>query len=276
MTSTAQTYQELQQGVAYESLSKIQVSSVGIKLRVPDGWSGALPQGSDYFVMDNNDVAASCFLLVDQWDESQVRLLMSQYIPLDEFSGLNPTGELSENDGLLICDYTVASQSINSNAFVVGKIGDHGFSVAVVLLAASELIDTLKKSMIDLMNSVEFSPPATTPANPAGAEISDWEAYMKGRYIVYMKTESGYSEEEKIWLCSDGSFARYHSDSYLSGGFSYAGQVPERYGKWGVSGNTLELNFEDGTQGTYSLEIYEDSLYLNGRKWFRDTNERCQ
>jgi hypothetical protein len=277
MEATSQSYTDLQEGQIYPANSRVQIATLGIKFQVPQGWKGALPQGSSYFVMDSDDGLATTFLMVDNWTGDQLLQLMSQYIALDEVSGLTPAGQVRNTGGKYLCQYTVNGSMPPLHAYAVGKPGDHGYSVAAVILSAPENLESKKESIVNFMDSFILTAPDQVAVAAQSGGITDWKEYMTGRYIVYMKTESGYSEEEKIWLCTDGSFARYHSDSYMSGGdFSYAGEVPEKYGKWDVMGNTLFLNYEDGTQGQYTLAIYEDSLYLNDRKWFRDTNERCQ
>jgi hypothetical protein len=102
---------------------------------------------------------------------------------------------------------------------------------------------------------------------------------MRGRYIAYFFTGSGYHEKSEIWLCSDGSFQRSSDGGGFGGGASgaYAGSGQ---GRWSASGTQpakgeLRLQFSDGVS-SYTLALEGGDLYLDGSKWLRGDNEYCR
>jgi hypothetical protein len=112
---------------------------------------------------------------------------------------------------------------------------------------------------------------------------------MRGRYIVYYYTGSGYHEEDHIWLCSDGTYYRSNSSGGFGGGASGRWQATGTKPEVGIltlttgpgvfRGDTTFGSWEENTgpsQTSFKLSIQDNKLYLNGSKWFRDNNQRCQ
>ena len=164
-------------------------------------------------------------------------------------------------------------------AYAVGKAGSHGMGVGVVLLAAPDRLEGLISAMDKLISSAKLEKPVAPLVASEPDFTGDWKAYMTGRHIHYLKTANGLSSSTKIWLCSDGSFAFYSSDNYMSNDayteFSGSVRSGDRIGSYDVIGNTLVLNFDDGDQHEYTLELTDEGLFLNGYRYFRVDNDRC-
>ena len=177
-------------------------------------------------------------------------------------------------------------------------LGKHGVSVALIGLGFSA--DEPGKTLAKLTKSVRFQAPQQAQQSQAGVVSGGsgqkWSDYMRGRYIVYYYTGSGYHEEDHIWLCSDGSYYRSNSSGGFGGGASgaFGGKAA---GRWDVNGTLpgdgiLTLTTGPGvsqgsttfgdwsetrgpSQASFRLSLQNNKLYLDGSKWFRDKNQRC-
>jgi hypothetical protein len=178
-------------------------------------------------------------------------------------------------------------------------VGKYGISVAFIGLGFSS--GEPEKTLARLAKTVRFEAPKQAQQNQpgvaSGGSGQSWSDYMRGRYIAYYYTGSGYQEEDHIWLCNDGSYYRSNSSGGFGGGASgaFGGNAT---GKWKVTGampgegvltlitgpsvfegNTTFGEWTEGkgpSQTSFRLSLQNNKLYLNGTKWFRDVNKRCQ
>jgi hypothetical protein len=293
---------EIQQGQQYAAGTLLESSAAGMALSVPAGWVAGWPQGSGMLLLARSDNQGSIFVYVDEFDTDSARQLMAQPVPLGNGITLTPkSAPVTAGDGTLNADYTVSGASADLHGRISTRIGQHGVGAAFIVIATGNAIDSVRNTAASLVGSVRFSQPAVAQAATGGDDgvTGSWQDYMRGRYVVRYYTGSGYTEEEHIWLCSDGSFYRQTSSGGFGGGASGAfagkghgswkargstdsvGELILQYGAGSVSetGTTFGEWTEQGAGGervTFSLQFSEGYLYLNDRKWFRDGNQRCQ
>jgi hypothetical protein len=287
---------ELSTGVVYQAGTVVQSSEIGLSLTIPSDWQGALPQGMNAFVMQKQGAQDTIVVQAEQMDKQSVVSLMNQPITLDQGITLVPRGKTTENSGVVSGKYSVTGQYSNARGEILAVVGKYGVSVALIGLGFSP--GEPENTLAALVSTVKFEAPRQARQNQASAGSSQsWSEYMRGRYIVYYYTGSGYHEEDHIWLCSDGSYHRSNSSGGFGGGASgaFGGKAT---GKWQVTGvmpgeGVLTLAtgpgvFEGNTtfgdwkeergpsQASFRLTLQNNKLHLNGSKWFRDTNQRCQ
>jgi hypothetical protein len=164
-----------------------------------------------------------------------------------------------------------------AKGYAIGRLSP--FQSGAVVVGVSETADyspDFEQQIIQFAKQIQFFAPKS--ATNSNGSIGEWSTYMKGRKLVYMKSETGFYMKINIYLCSDGSF-RYSDNS---GGFGNGASIAANAGytgKWQANGNgnngTLTLNYNDGSTKTYNTEIRDDGLYLNGTRYFRDTNDLC-
>lgn len=300
LVSTPNLYAvELSPGVLYESGTRLQSSELGLSLTIPSGWQGALPQDVDAFVIQKQGAQDTILVRADQVDKQSILSMMNQPIALDQGMILMPMGKAVEKPGVIEGKYTVSGQHAEARAEIKTVLGKHGVSVALIGLGFSE--GEPSKTLAKLAKTVRLEAPQHAQQSQAGAASGGsgqkWSDYMRGRYIVYYYTGSGYHEEDHIWLCSDGSYYRSSSSGGFGGGASgaFGGKAA---GRWQVKGTLpgegiLTLTTGPGvsegsttfgdwsetrgpSQASFRLSLQNNKLYLDGSKWFRDTNQRCQ
>jgi hypothetical protein len=290
---------ELSPGVVYEAGTIVQSSELGLSLTIPSGWQGAWPQGVDAFIIQKQGAQDIILVQGDQVDKQTIVSMMNQPIALEQGITLIPVGKAVEKSGIISGKYSVSGQYANADAEIKSLIGKHGVSVALIGLGFSA--GEPRRTLAKLTETLKFMPPRQASQNQSdvssGGSGQAWSDYMRGRYIVYYYTGSGYHEEDHIWLCSDGSYYRSNSSGGFGGGASgaYGGKAS---GRWQVTGTLPETGvliltsgpgvFEGSTtfgdwteargpsQATFELSLQNDKLHLNGTQWFRDANQRCQ
>jgi len=148
--------------------------------------------------------------------------------------------------------------------------------------------DGAYKIGLAVANSVAFpgAVAATSPApRPPGSvpptSDSPWAARLNNKHLLYLYSGNGYFEERHYYICSSGTF--YYKAG--SGGFtpgnsdggSYAGRSGNS-GRWGVSGSTLVLQYQNGNVVRLNLTERQKSseIGLNGNRYFIEPQPNCQ
>lgn len=295
---------EVQQGVVYNSGTRIESSQIGVAFTIPESWQGAWPNGSQFFVLESSTLKANLFLMFDQVSKQQLQQIMSQTIPLDSGISLQPISRPINHSDRLESHYSVMGAPQAMSAFVSGREFRPGFSVAVIALSQSnnKAVEQIASSLIGSIETKAITASqasASTQTATSNSGGQPWKDYMKGRYIARYYTGSGYSEKEQLWLCSDGTFY----SSFNAGGYSMNGasgaSANSGQGRWHAEGNTsgtgtLILQFgagkvveghgpgfdwtessAGGERWTYQLNL-KDKLYLNDSQWLRGNNDYCK
>lgn len=280
-TSLAQNFEEISHNKIYQSNDKVKSSQLGFYFKIPNGWRGGLMDGSSVFVMDRLDELASAYLIVDFASKDELQSVLSNYIPMDDYSGLTPNGKLkAEADGSYSNQFTYESYQGTYSARAIGRVGEFGVSSIAIIIFDQSNYESAELDLDMICREMTFKEPSQKVNSNSNSirNNNDWGNYMRGRHIKYMKTDNGLSEKDAIWLCSDGSYARYNTTNYISSGAAMnfdAHQSGEEFGNWEVNGSRLILKSKNGGQQSFTLELMDDKLYMNGVQYFRLNNERC-
>jgi hypothetical protein len=253
-------------------------------------------------VLARTDNQGSIFVYVDEFTADSAAQLMAQPVPLGNGVILTPlTAPVTAADASLSAEYTVSGAPQALRGLILTRIGVHGIGAAFIVVATGNAFDGVQATANAVAGSVQFRQPAVAQVSTGGSEGDggNWQDYMRGRYVVRFYTGSGYTEEEHIWLCSDGSFYRQTSSGGFGGGASGAfggkgqgswrargstnaiGELVLQYGAGSISETNTTFGewAEQGGGGDrirFSLQLSDGKLYLDERKWFRDANQRCQ
>ncbi len=295
---------EVREGGVYAAGTRVESSQLGLSFTIPIGWQGQWPTGGEMFVLTSMAGQGYIFVYVDNMNAATVQSLMSQRIPLDQGIVLNPKGSPVQSRGAWVADYDVIGSTQPLSGHIETRIGPHGIGVAFISVAPKQSTGVVNRIVQALAGETQFKAPkqstaSVTTSGKSDGGVNNWQEYMRGRYIVRYYTGSGYHEEDHLWLCSDGTFMRSGS----SGGFSSSGASgaygSQAQGKWQAKGSTsgsgtltLAYNpgrifegsttFGDWTETsagggnvTFNLALNNKKLYLDGKQWLRDRNQRC-
>lgn len=290
---------EVKQGVIYQAGTLVESSELGAAFNIPQGWQGAWPPGTEFFVLESSNLQANMFMLFDTLSKQQLSEQMSQTIALDGGIALQPQGAPTSKNKLLSGRYTVIGSPQSMQAYVVARELRTGLSVALIALsrASASQVDQVADSLLAAMQSRAVKLAQPQLSNTAGGQ--SWQEYMRGRYIARFYTGSGYHEKQELWLCSDGTFY----SSFNAGGFSMSGAsgAIENGGRglWKAQGSTagtgtLILQFGAGKVSQGSAPGFDwsessaggerrvhqlalnDKLYLDNKQWLRGDNNYCR
>ncbi|WP_431686447.1 hypothetical protein [Hahella sp. NBU794] len=295
LCATSATAVEVQQNQLYEGGTLIESGSLGLSFKVPDGWQGAWPAGSELFVLESQALKANIFVYIDQSGEQALMQQMAQPVPLDASVVLYPKSAPQKRNGRLTADYSIGNMP-NMEGRISAVTGKGSTSVALIAVADQSTAAQVWKVAETVASSVKFSAPK--PLAQGGGD-GGWSTYMRGRHIVRYYTGSGYHEEEHIWLCSNGEFYRSGNSGGYGGGASGAtgsqgsgrweaqgsmnaqGRLILQYGPgYSMQGSTPGFDWNESGPGgervTFTLALANNKLYLDGTQWLRDGNNRCQ
>lgn len=286
--------EELEQGRLYAGGTELTSQSLGIRFTLPPGWQGGSPPGSELFILESAQLSARILLYMDEGTLGEMREQASQPIQLDWQTTLTPKGTPTEADGILRAEFAVSQQNVEAS--VLGREARPGLLITATTLSQAgqfAAAETFARGIVEDFNATP--PPAPqTVASPGG-----WDAVLRGAHLLRLYTGSGYSEEEHIYLCSDGSFHRSNNSGGFGNGASGASGA-QGLGRWRsegdpATGGTLFLVYGAGTVSsisgpgfdqrrteaggetvTFSLHFDGKKLMVNNRRWFRDTNNFCQ
>lgn len=248
--------------------------SSGLTVYAPAGWAGqavdatrALMQGPD----------GNSLILASVVDTNGGDLRAELANPIDAGSGivLSPSGTPRADGSGLTNDFSVSGTAIPARGVAYGRMLGDGRALVVLALGPSSSLDALRAAARPVYASARIGRSAT-----ASAGSGSWTAYLKGRALVRFYSGNGYSERHDLWLCSDGNFARRaDGGGFDMGGTSgaFEGGV---VGAWTASGSTsgvgtLTLVATDGSRSQYAVSMGSDGVYLDGVRWMRGDNERC-
>ncbi|PCJ86860.1 MAG: hypothetical protein COA54_07085 [Thiotrichaceae bacterium] len=276
LSSTTCFAEEVQQGKIYPAGAYVESSHTGIGLTIPQGWQGAWPSGSEMFVLESTALKANIFMAMQASDENSLKVWMSNTIALDTSVQLQPASSLKKAGNIYTANYTVVGAP-QLSAYIAAQIVPPANGLAFIALSA----DATKTRQVEkvtrtLAGALTIKPVATQTTNTGSGF---WQDYFKGGYIVRYFSGSGYTEQQHLWLCSDGSF-QY---KFSSGGYSMSGasgaSSSRSDGRWSANGASenegqLILQHSNGNQKSYRVSLGKE-LKLNGKKWLPDTNKVC-
>jgi hypothetical protein len=214
----------------------------------------------------------------DQATEAEARQQLAAPVDLGGGVVLTPSGAVQEiASGHLTSSYSVSGAESEFVGTVDVRLTQAGLAVAFVLLSPAAAVGGHLESMREFAFSLGVTEP--TPQSTGGGD--EWDPFLRGAYLAQYFTATGYTESFELWLCSDGVFYYNGQAGGFGGGASGAAQTTDR-GVWSASGSgrtgTLVLEWSNGERSTMDLEYdYEQNrTFMNGERWLRGDNERCQ
>ncbi len=276
---------EIQAGRVYPGGSRLEIAAYGVAFTVPAHWKGALPGGSEVFVMQP-DADPQVYILAsgEAATRAEVAKLMASPIDLGDGLTLHPSTGLVERGEALAGRYEVRGGARPLSAYSEALSGAHGVSVAFTLIAAPGSLAQHEAVVRTLIDGTDLGAGDATVSGSAPAGAGDaqerWDVYLKGKHILRYYTAPGYTEEQYLWLCSDGTFLKGRKSGGFGGGASgaYQGKVS---GRWAATGagehGRLTLRYDDGTESGHDLrwDYDKNRLYVDGKRWLHGTNDLC-
>jgi len=197
---------------------------------------------------------------------------------------LHPIAEVVGRGGALVGRYEVRGAPQRLSAYSEAVSGERGVTVAFTLIAAPGSLAQHEAIVQTLVAGTDLGAGdgAVTDREAADTDDADgrWDVYLKGKHILRYYTATGFTEENYLWLCSDGTFRKRRQSGGFGGGASGAHQG-EVTGRWTATGSgeygRLTLRYGDGTTSEHELrwDYDKNKLYVDGKRWLHGTNDFC-
>jgi len=275
-TTTAQSEAnsvEATENKIFEGNTRLKVSSKGMAFTIPQGWRGGVSENS--IALENTDVGY-IVVVVDDDSEQQSRTIMSNTMDMGDGIFLQPNSQVSKQGNILFAEYEVYGTGKPTVGYVIKWFGDNGKGFAIIGVGLTNKKADLKSAVNAMSDSLRMFQAKANNNSPVASNDSNnyWAQQLGGLRLTYFNTQTGYSEKFVITLCSNGAFTRSSNTSgFDNQGFSAAVQGGGD-GNWETSGNQnsgqLQLNYNDGDVGSYSIEVNDEGLFLNGERYFRE------
>lgn len=276
---------EPQPGQVYSGGTEISVASLGIMFVIPENWKGALSPEGESFLMEPPNATATMFAIADTMSRDEAFSTMQGPIPLTDTVQLVLKGQVNRGSDDMSAKYSV-SNNPQLTALAKARAGKNGTSIAFFLVSSVADMKTQSLNLEKVFGSLvmenvkPMTPAASTAATGSGSTDKSWQTYLKGKHIVRFFTGSGYSEEQQIWLCSNGQYVRRFDSGGFGGGAS--GAFQGNYdGSWHATGEgghgQLILQAQGNQVSTYDLrwDYQKNQLFVDGKRWLHDKNNVC-
>lgn len=286
LLNTAVSAVELQAGQVYDGGSEISVASLGIRFTIPENWKGALMEGGEGFLMESSSGSATIVAIADSISENEAYTRLQGPLTLSNAIQLVLDGKVKREGNKMSASYHV-TYNPQLKAQVKALSAANGTSIAFFLVTSATELAGYKQQLEQVFSSLVIdAPKITTPLisqTKINSEDSDrsWSGYLKGKHIVRYFTSSGYTEEQHIWLCSNGQYVRRFNSGGFGGGAS--GAFQGNYdGQWSAEGEgeqgRLVLVTADNQASSYQLrwDYEKNQLFVDGKRWLHDRNNICQ
>lgn len=265
------------------SSTATKASDVQYSFEAPDGWKRTANQ--DAHMMTSP--AGGVIIIVKPHAENDYAKAV-RTTEIDSTYTVVGEPKNMENGGK---SFRVTKQLANGTTGVVDvfiMLSPNGGGVIVMALSGPANSDSAYKVGSSVANSVSFSgtqnapsPRASQPTRSQPMGDSPWQTALSNKHLLYLYSGNGYFEERHYYLCSSGVFYyKAGSGGYTPGnsdGGSYAGRSGNS-GKWGVSGSTLVLQFQNGNVAQFNLTERQarNEVGLNGKRYFVEAWPNCQ
>ncbi len=255
---------ELKPGVSYQGPQTIRVASEGIAFGLGPGWVGQLPPQAEAMVIQHRERPGVMLASVRRATKAEATATMSAPIPIEPGLTMVPTGNVKARGNVLTADYSAGEL----RGFALARLHRDGRVVAVVGLAPAAAMKGLKAAIRALGKSVRFMKikPAVA-ASPAGSLA---EA-LAGRKLHRFFGDYGYREHQTMTLCRNGRFFYNMEAGGVTRGMGSGAASSNGQGRWSISGDQLQLRWDNGGTRTYRVQQQDGKLLLNGNKWLRES-----
>lgn len=285
LLSTPVSAVEPQPGQIYTGGTEISAASLGIRFTIPANWKGALSPTGESFLMEPPSATATMFAIADAISADEAFALMQGPVPLTDTVQLVLDGQVKRDSKGMSAKYYVSFNS-QLKAEARALSASNGTSISFFLVSFAAEMKTLRPQLDKVFSSLvidskKSAKPATNQIETgSGDSDKSWLTYFKGKHIARYFTGSGYTEEQHIWLCSNGQYIRRFNSGGFGGGAS--GAFQGNYdGSWTATGvgeyGQLILRSPDNQASTYNLrwDYDKNRLFVDGKQWLPDKNSVC-
>lgn len=269
--------------IAWSQLSgKVSLPYAGVEFTIPEGWVGQETDAG--YILGSQTEAGAIFLTSHQ----MTSLASLKEEAMKGFHDNEGTQLMMESAPEALTErsiggvYTGMLQGQRVKAYAVGLINPHGNGVTILSVTTPELFTERHPQLAQgIASGIRFFKAEKAPI------VDEWKQALSNARLTYMESYStqggGYSDKIVIELCATGIFRhskRYQLGLDTGGASASDNKASQGAGSWTVTqdgaGNPiLELTFNEGQVQQYSLQYVDEKTLLNGKRYFRTYDARC-
>jgi hypothetical protein len=270
----------LQPGRLYEGAETLYAPRLGFTAKVPEGWQGLLPEGTEVFSLSSmTTVFGEMYVFGrEQGDLNSMKATWAKGFDLTETIRLKAIDPIIKND-ILSSEVIGEGDAVNkgNRAFAIARCNPSGPCVTVFTLIPLQFYEAVKNVAVKFMETSSFEPPSNAPMH---ADL-DWKEFLSNKsFLAFVDVEGG-SKENRVELCADGTF----TSSIKKKGWlkkenpQYNGKNSGQWTTEGVGEQTrLHLTFKkkDVPPLKVMLTIKDEKIYANGERYFIAQSTKCK
>jgi hypothetical protein len=285
--------EELQPNQTYAAGTRVEASSVGVSIVVPERWVGRFGQDARVQVLFlGSSVVEGVGIVLFQSGvtAAQVSATLGEAQDLGAGVVLRPTGPPAMQGSRIVSSYR--NQTYIGRALAL--LGPTRNSV-IFFFAGPPKNESAYVQLLDgLAASASFSPPGPVVAQqqaPAASGLDQpWSSLLSDQALNYFSTYNsgggggGMASHRVLHLCSDGRFT-FAGDSSVTmnvpGASGSSGGRNGFRGRWSLESPTqntavLVLVVDGGRELRWPLRYDGQKTFLNGQRWLRERSSVCR
>lgn len=266
-------------GTMYHEGDTVRSPRLGLEATIPPGWEGVMPHESEIFLLISNTLNGEIYAVANEGiDQAGQIKRWKDGMVLSEGLLLVPDGEITKRGDVICAKGKVTGNKPNNSSgkiYLEAKCSPFGYCVSYMLTADPTSYEKVKTALQSLVDNSRFSKPYT------GSPYVNfnWKKFLGGKVLLNIDYENTSKREDQVNFCSDGTF---QSDITRKGVFKeqskdYKGK---KKGTWEVKSQaenaTLTFSFEKLPPVTVNLEIRNEQMFVNGRRYFIGNSENCK
>jgi hypothetical protein len=264
-------------GTMYHEGDTVHSPRLGLNTIIPSGWEGVLPRESEVFLLMSNTLNGEIYAVVNEGIDKagQVKRWMNG-MEVSEGLRLLPDGDITNRGDAICANVKVTGNKPNNGdkIYLEGKCSPYGFCVSYMLTSDPGSYDKIRSAMQSLVDATQFSKPSTE----SPYVNFNWKKFLSGKVLLNIDYEQTSKREDQVSFCADGTF---RSDITRKGVFKEQskGYKGRKKGTWDVKSKgekaTLTFSFEKLAPVTVNMEIRNEQMYVNGKRYFIGNSEDC-
>lgn len=278
--SVAQKKTRLQPGRLYNGGETLYAPHYGFTAKVPEGWQGLLPEGTQVFSLSSmTSVFGEIYVFgSEQGDINSMQALWGKGIDFTETIRLKAKDPVIKN-GILSSEVIGEGEAINkgNRAFAIARCNPSGPCVTVLTLVPIQFYEAVKNVTIKFMETSTFEPPSNKPVH---ADMN-WKEFLSNKSLLAYTEVDGGTKQNLVEFCADGTFT---SDVEKSGWLKKENKAYNGHntGQWTADGigeqTTLHLTFKKKKVPPMdvTLTIKNEKIFANGERYFVAQATKCK
>lgn len=256
----------------YSPGTRVGITALGLSFEIPPNWIGRLPTGSEFLFLASHTEPGLVLVTARTVTLDEARAFFSRPLPLDAFTVARPTGAPTVEGRIVRQSYAVATHGGAMTGQAVAKLGEAG---GIAFLAFGPDAAAARALAERMLGSVVEHP----LPRPGEAPTSALAAALSGKELVYLRTSDGFSDEEHVFLCSDGTARTSATTVGVSAtGTDFGSYVGTDRGRatWTVRGDQLVVIAPDGSTRRWSVSLRDDgSVGVAQPHWWVRPQQVC-